>query len=156
MRKRLAGIGNRIKRDIKQYGQGLAVAVILYFVMHRLFRAFCPSVLITGFPCPGCGMTRALLSLLKGQIARAWALNPAAVFWIMWAVWFAIERYGRERCPKALIWAAWGILLFMVLVYIIRMKLYFPDRPPYTYTGNNLFSRVLPGYSKVIRYLTAG
>lgn len=156
MRKRLAGIGNRIMRDIRRYGRGLAAAVILYFIMHRLFRAFCPSILITGFSCPGCGMTRAVLCLLKGQVARAWTLNPAAGLWILWAAWFAVERYGRGRRPKALIRAALGILLFMVLVYIIRMKLYFPDKPPYTYRGNNLFSRMLPGYDKVIRHLTTG
>lgn len=156
MKERLTGIGNRIRKDIGRYGGGLIAAVILYFMMHRLFDAFCPSILIAGFPCPGCGMTRALLCLLRGQAARAWALNPAAVFWMIWAVWFAVERYVRGRRPKALVWAAWCILIFMILVYITRMKLYFPDRPPYTYTGNNLLSRVLPGYNKVIRHLIAG
>lgn len=156
MKERLIVIGNRIGTDIRRYGRGLIAAVILYFIMHRLFDAFCPSILIAGFPCPGCGTTRAMLCLLRGQAARAWALNPAAVFWMVWAVWFAVERYVMGRRPKALMWMACGILIFMILVYIMRMRLYFPDRPPYTYTGNNLFSKLLPGYNKVIRFLIAG
>jgi len=33
-----------------------------------------------GIPCPGCGITRSLLSLLVGDIHRAWILNPAGPF----------------------------------------------------------------------------
>ena len=153
MKDRLTGAVSRIRKDIRQYGAGVLAAAILYFVMHALFDAFCPSVLISGFPCPGCGMTRAVLYLLRGQLARSWALNPAAVFWVLWAAFFAFERYGRGRSQKALVRCACGILLFMVAVYIIRMTLYFPDRPPYTYTRDNLFARVLPGYGKAIKYL---
>jgi hypothetical protein len=29
-----------------------------------------------GFPCPGCGMTRALLSLVRGDLQAAWQFNP--------------------------------------------------------------------------------
>lgn len=155
MKNRLTETANRIREDIRQYGLGLLAAAILYFIMHALFDAFCPSVLITGFPCPGCGMTRAVLYLLKGQLARSWELNPAAVFWVLWAVLFVFERYGegKGKGRKALVWSACGILLFMVAVYIIRMRLYFPDRPPYTYKSENLFSRMLPGYGKTIKYL---
>jgi hypothetical protein len=32
----------------------------------------------TGLPCPGCGATRAILSLLQGRIAAALAFNPLA------------------------------------------------------------------------------
>lgn len=147
-------IGERIKKDIKQYGTGLLAAVALYFFVHAVSKAFCPSVLVTGFPCPGCGMTRAVLYLLKGQFARSWALNPAGIFWVIWALWFAFERYVRGRRPKILGWAACGIVLFMVTAYLVRMNLYFPDRPPYVYTRDNLFARLLPGYEKVVRYLT--
>lgn len=150
---RQAVIVERLKRDMKQYGPGLLAAVALYFLVHAVCDAFCPSVLITGFPCPGCGITRAVLYLLKGQFARSWALNPAAVFWVIWALLFAFERYVRGRRPKIFGWAACGIVLFMVMAYLIRMNLYFPDRPPYVYTRDNLFAKLLPGYEKVVRYL---
>lgn len=143
----------RVKQDIKQHGTGVLAVVVLYFIMHALFGAFCPSVIVTGFPCPGCGMTRAVLYLLKGQFSRSWALNPSAILWVAWVLWFAFERYIRGRKCKGLNRALVGIALFMITVYIVRMIRYFPDKPPYVYTGNNLFSRIIPGYREIIRYL---
>ena len=153
IRNALPVIWGRIKQDIGQHGAGVLAVVVLYFVMHALFGAFCPSVIVTGFPCPGCGMTRAVLYLLKGQFLRSWALNPAAGLWGLWAVGFAFERYIRGQKCKGLTWALCGIALFMISVYLIRMVRYFPDRPPYVYTPNNLFSRIIPGYRSIIKHL---
>jgi hypothetical protein len=36
----------------------------------------CPFALVTGVPCPGCGMTRASLALLHGDLAAAFRLQP--------------------------------------------------------------------------------
>lgn len=149
----LSVTGSRIKEDVKQYGVGILAVVILYFVLHALFDAFCPSVLISGFPCPGCGMTRAVLYLFTGQFKRSWALNPAAVLWVLWAFWFAYERYVKGRKTKGLDRALLGITVFMVAMYIVRMKMYFPDKPPYVYTRNNLFSRTVPGYEEIVKRL---
>lgn len=153
MRDAIPVIWMRMKQDVRRHGAGVLAVVVMYFVMHALFGAFCPSVIVTGFPCPGCGMTRAVLYLLKGQFSRSWALNPAAGFWVLWALWFAFERYIRGRKCKRLTWALAGIALFMITVYIVRMIRYFPDKPPYVYTGNNLFSRIVPGYRDIIKYL---
>lgn len=153
MRDAIPVIWMRIKQDIRQHGAGVLAVVVMYFVMHALFGAFCPSVIVTGFPCPGCGMTRAVLYLLKGQFLRSWALNPAAGLWVLWALWFVFERYIRGRKCKGFTWALIGIALFMIAVYIVRMIRYFPDKPPYVYTRNNLFSRIVPGYRDIIRYV---
>jgi len=146
-------VWERIKRDVKQHGAGILAVLALYFVMHGLFGAFCPSVIITGFPCPGCGMTRAVLYLLGGQFQRSWALNPAAGLWGLWALWFAFERYIRGRRQKGLTWALCGIAVFMIIMYAVRMIRFFPDRPPYVYTGKNLLSRIIPGYREAVKRL---
>ncbi len=38
----------------------------------------CLFAIVLGAPCPGCGMTRALLALLRGDVHRALLLNPLA------------------------------------------------------------------------------
>lgn len=37
---------------------------------------FCPFEAITGIQCPGCGMTRAVLSITAGDLGRAYQYNP--------------------------------------------------------------------------------
>lgn len=36
----------------------------------------CPTAAVAGFPCPACGMTRASLATLRGDVATAFALHP--------------------------------------------------------------------------------
>jgi hypothetical protein len=41
-------------------------------------RPLCPLHAATGWPCPGCGTTRAIEALLAGDWSAALALNPLA------------------------------------------------------------------------------
>lgn len=40
----------------------------------------CPFAAFTGHPCPGCGLTRATLAALSGDLGRSFALQPYAMF----------------------------------------------------------------------------
>lgn len=40
----------------------------------------CPSKLVYQIPCPGCGVTRATLLMLKGSIVDALMMNPNCLF----------------------------------------------------------------------------
>lgn len=54
----------------------LALAVLsAYILLMLFFRAQCPILAITGIPCPGCGMTRACLSVLRGDFAAAFGYH---------------------------------------------------------------------------------
>lgn len=39
----------------------------------------------TGLSCPGCGMSRSIASLLKGDIAASWSYHPFAFFYVIGA-----------------------------------------------------------------------
>lgn len=40
----------------------------------------CPSVLVMGRPCPGCGLTTSWTNVLHGNFAAAWSANPFGPF----------------------------------------------------------------------------
>ena len=44
-------MGQRILKDLRKYGIAAAAVLLLYFLMHAVFNAFCPLVVLTGFPC---------------------------------------------------------------------------------------------------------
>ena len=47
----------RIGRDLRDFW-GAILALALYNAVARIvFHAFCPQLILTGFPCAGCGMT---------------------------------------------------------------------------------------------------
>jgi hypothetical protein len=39
----------------------------------------CSFERLTGFGCPGCGLTRCFISIAHGDLLRAWHFNPAGV-----------------------------------------------------------------------------
>lgn len=50
----------------------------------------CPSKLIYGLPCPGCGVTRAILMAFHGDLIEALAYNPNCLFAIVFVFVFPI------------------------------------------------------------------
>lgn len=59
-----------VLRDLQSWKWGLIVLIVYFGAMKNFLYSLCPVVMLTGFPCPACGMTRAGALLLK--------LNPAA------------------------------------------------------------------------------
>jgi hypothetical protein len=56
---------------------------------------------VTGIPCPGCGMTRAVLCLLRGELAEALRLHamviPAAAAWGILAMGAILPTAWRRK-----------------------------------------------------------
>jgi hypothetical protein len=70
----------------------------------------CPVLQLTGWQCPGCGSTRALYSLLHGDLVTAAAMNPLLmtcyVSGLLLVAMTIAERLQRPRLPRALSVAA--------------------------------------------------
>jgi hypothetical protein len=81
---------------------------------------FCPFKALTGIPCPGCGMTRALLSLAKGDFQGAFHFNPFS-FFLVFMVLISMAPGGQlKRLPPGapvVMNCLYVGLLFMVLAY---------------------------------------
>ncbi|MCI8497293.1 MAG: DUF2752 domain-containing protein [Clostridiales bacterium] len=82
-----------------------------------------------GIPCPGCGMTRAALSFLRGDFAEVNRWHP--MFWGLFPLFGYLIACIFFRKLRKWVWIP--ILVFgiaMVLCWIIRMALFFPGEPP--------------------------
>ena len=100
MKKNVGVILKRIGRDIRQYKWAGAAFLIYYIVVKAVFHAFCPLLILTGLPCPGCGTTRALIYIFRGQFGRAWQLNPSAFLMVLFGVYFVYMRYVKGKEVK--------------------------------------------------------
>lgn len=129
--------------DIKGAWAGLA-AVAAYLAMSRfLFHTVCPMVMLTGFPCPACGLTRAFRALIQGNFAEALVIHPfiypIAVILIFAFVW----RYYLQRSLRPFQKILIGLILLMMIYYLYRMIRYFPGEPPVSYYYGSVLGRIL-------------
>lgn len=148
--KRTEKIIDRIKRDIRQFWVAGAAFIIYYIIIHAMFDAFCPLLVVTGFPCPGCGLTRAGMYLLRGDIFKAAALNPSIFFVVLFLFYCGYFRYVKGTKVRSFSLVL-GVFVGMTLaVYAYRMHLYFPDKVPYVYHKKNLLAEILPWYERVV------
>lgn len=128
----------RIKADVKTYYIAILLFAVYSVVIRKIFHAFCPFLIMSGFPCAGCGMTRAIYYICTGNFQRGMNLNPAAPLWIIFFIWFFWNRYiiGKNRKYTLLYLSV--ICVATLLIYIYRMVNYFPGDPPLVYYKDNL------------------
>ena len=136
----------RIWNDIRKFFWAILGIVLIYIVMHMLFDAFCPSVIVAGLPCPGCGMTRSIIFLLQGQVARSVYVHPMGIIVVITALYVGFFRYILGKKVPLIKWIVLGLFITAIVLYVVRMHLYFPQRPPYTYNPGNLLERIVPYY----------
>lgn len=146
-------ITERALADIRKYLWGGILAAVYYVVVHWLLPVSCPYVLMTGLPCAGCGMTRAVIFVLTGQFARAFYMNPMAFPLVLFALYCLFVRYVKGRPVKGFAVGVIILCIGLLLAYFVRMYLYFPGRVPYVYTGNNLMENHIPGYRRFIEQI---
>lgn len=148
MRYKLREAGKRISRDFRKWYLFFLLFFLYDVMVHLYFRAFCPVVILTGFPCPGCGTTRAIICILTGQFQRAWNLNPTAFAWVAFVCWCFYWRYWCGKEIKQLKYIVIMIAICMFLIYVYRMATSFPSYAPMTYTRNNVLWKNIPFYKE--------
>lgn len=131
-------------QDVKDKKTAL-VLVAAYLLFSEIFlRGICPLVLLTGFPCPGCGLTRAGIAMLRFRFREAWQMHPFIYAVAVYAVFYMAGRYlFQKREQKGLRYVAIVLLLAGILYYIVRMFFFFPGEPPMEYHRDNLLFHVL-------------
>lgn len=78
----------------------------------------CPIRLLTGIPCPGCGLSRAWLSFLHLDVVQAFRYHP--LFWgipLLLVFHWRWSDNGSPAAEKAL----FLLCALFILVYLIRL-----------------------------------
>ena len=141
----------------KNQGRQAVILVLLLFllVLLEVLGTSCFFASILGIPCPGCGSSRAFLLLLQGQFGQAIRMHPlilvslailiAVPSYFIWA-WQARKKDEdwqpplSPRAARILLFSLAGLYL---LVYLVRMILYFPHEAPMCYRKDSLWGRLI-------------
>lgn len=96
------------------------------------FFPVCPMFKLTGFACPGCGLTRGFHALFHGEIATALGFNAmlpvyAFIFAYLFAAMLMVAALGRA--PKLTIFKTRYIWGFMILAFTFGVLRNLPVYP---------------------------
>lgn len=105
------------------YASGLLLALCVgVLILNRLFGTICPFKVITGIPCPGCGMTRALAAAMRGQFERAFDFHP--LFPLVPVLLAGVGVYSLSTKPsarKAAVVTLFTVAGLFIIVWIYRL-----------------------------------
>lgn len=156
-------IMRQLKEDFKRGSGAILGIALFYYILSKIQYSTCPFLMLTGIPCPFCGMTRAAFGLLRGDFLFAWQANPMIYGLLVLGMAFVIVRSGKKndsnmeeisenqsvsekfRKKRATICKKIVGLFFilLILVYLIRMITMFPDQWPMLYYQGNDLQRVI-------------
>lgn len=92
--------------------------ILVYVLVSSYFNLGCPIRLFTGLSCPGCGISRAWISVLHGSFREAFHYHPL----FLTAPFIAGAILFEDKLPKKarnIFWYVIGALF--VICYIIRI-----------------------------------
>ncbi|MDR2546904.1 MAG: DUF2752 domain-containing protein [Lachnospiraceae bacterium] len=149
-----ARIWSRVYADIREYWWLLPGSIVLFIsalLARVLFSATCPFYQLLGVPCAGCGMSRAVRFLLTAQFARAFFMNPLVFVIALFIIYCLFFRYGLGKPVPGFTVGITILAVSLLVLYVVRMYLYFPNRVPYVFNYDNLMEKIVPGYRDFIR-----
>jgi hypothetical protein len=106
----------------------------------------CPMAGTFGVPCPGCGLTRATLALLYGDVRSAlhfhplvWLMAPLFIGFVATAILELVRPRAKPARTPRLDWSSRGVtvvgvvlLVAMLSVWLLRFAGYFGGPVPVT------------------------
>ena len=142
----------RLLADSKVLILFVAVVVCYYLFMNMVLHTGCIFTYITGLPCPGCGLTRAGILLLTGDIKGAFYMNPSIFLWGYFGIYFVCSRYMIGN-GKGIMLNLILVCLLTIFIYIYRMGCFFPSHEPLVFQKRSLLYLYCDWYREFIEVL---
>lgn len=98
---------------------GIAGAVYLWIVLKTGHGLPCVFYKLTGWQCPGCGMTRAVVEIYKGNYEKAMQYNMLSLTVLPLVGIYVLYRLVREECCKKEGFAIWEYVVLTGFLVII-------------------------------------
>lgn len=111
----------RLKKELKKIFIVVALGAI-YFCAVKFFKLSlpCPFYKITGYMCPGCGITRMLLCVAVGNFKEAIKYNPLLFFTLPLIVLFlSLETIRRIKNERYTLMPVTRIFLFVEITSLV-------------------------------------
>jgi hypothetical protein len=110
---------------------GAVVAQAFHPILSESGPPLCPFRLLTGIPCPGCGMGHSLVFALRGNFPGSFRSHPLGLplllVWTAWLVWGLLNLSRGRSFSEGFIpplrrpAAAWAGLVLVLGVYAARL-----------------------------------
>lgn len=86
-----APVGLRARRSDLRLALCLLIAAFIH-PPHGLGLPLCPSRVITGAPCPGCGLSRSVSCAVRGMWAESFAYHPFGIAVVALAILIVLHQ----------------------------------------------------------------
>ena len=91
-------------------------------------QSFCPFKMLTGFPCPGCGITKSLVYFYQGNLYKSLYYHIFGPFVILFCVVtiivLTLELITKKEYFNSILFhkkIAYGLAIFLITYHLIRV-----------------------------------
>ena len=104
------------------------LAIVFLYLIFYFTGIGCPIRFLTGISCPGCGMTRAVISLFSHNFTDAWYFHPL-VFILPFVI---LVFLLKERLPDKVFYAFF-FFFFSAIIIVFLVRIIDPENDVVTF-----------------------
>ncbi|MFA5342181.1 MAG: DUF2752 domain-containing protein [Clostridia bacterium] len=132
----------RLLSDLKKVWIPFTACLAYVVIMTLFVGEVCPSKIIFGLPCAGCGMVRALLLLVSLKFKEAYIMHPGIYVMLAAFIVFIIMRYVVNADIKWIKLLAIISLSLLLVIFVFRIFSSFGTEPLTIYDKAIIFQLV--------------